>query len=277
MALEQLFAKIAKDAPDFDRGLIVRAWDKANSAHAGQVRESGEPYISHPLAVAEILADIEQDMETVVAGLLHDVVEDTDTTLEDIEAAFGSEIALLVDGVTKLMRLRFYSKAQQQAENLRKMFMSMASDFRVILIKFADRLHNMRTLDYLPATRQREMARETLEIYAPLAHRLGIFRFKWELEDLSFRYLHPEYYSPVAESAAAEQREEIMHKIIEYLKPAWRSRIRPILPDGQSTCTAFGKDDQAARAEETASLIAIGRWSHRQGLLCGAGPGSQPV
>lgn len=220
MALEQIYANITKYAPDFDRGLIERAWETANSAHAGQVRESGEPYITHPLAVAEILTDLEQDIETVVAGLLHDVVEDTDTTLEDIEAEFGPEIALLVDGVTKLMRLRFYSKAQQQAENLRKMFMSMASDFRVILIKFADRLHNMRTLDYLPAPRQKEMARETLEIYAPLAHRLGIFRFKWELEDLSFRYMHPrEYYSLVAELRLRRiQREETMQRIIEYLE-----------------------------------------------------------
>ncbi|HBI55263.1 MAG TPA: (p)ppGpp synthetase, partial [Firmicutes bacterium] len=219
MTLEQIYDNIAKYAPDFDRGLIERAWKLAESAHSGQVRESGEAYIIHPLAVAEILTELEQDLETVAAGILHDVVEDTEITLADIEAEFGPEIALLVDGVTKLMRLRFQSKAQQQAENLRKMFMAMASDFRVILIKFADRLHNMRTLDYLPASRQKDMARETLEIYAPLAHRLGIFRFKWELEDLSFRYLHPrEYYSLVAELRQRRaEREEIMHRIIDYL------------------------------------------------------------
>lgn len=220
MSLEQIYHNIAKYAPDFDRGLIERAWKMAESAHSGQVRESGEAYIMHPLAVAVILTELEQDLETVAAGILHDVVEDTEITLEDIEAEFGPEIALLVDGVTKLMRLRFQSKAQQQAENLRKMFMAMASDFRVILIKFADRLHNMRTLDYLPAARQKDMARETLEIYAPLAHRLGIFRFKWELEDLAFRYLHPrEYYSLVAELRQRRtEREEIMQRIIDYLE-----------------------------------------------------------
>jgi len=219
MTLEQIYNNIAKYAPDFDRGLIESAWKMAESAHAGQVRESGEAYIVHPLAVAEILTELEQDLETVAAGILHDVVEDTEITLEDIEAEFGPEVALLVDGVTKLMRLRYETKAQQQAENLRKMFMAMASDFRVILIKFADRLHNMRTLDYLPASRQKDMARETLEIYAPLAHRLGIFRFKWELEDLSFRYLHPrEYYNLVAELRQRRaEREEIMNRIIDYL------------------------------------------------------------
>lgn len=219
MTIAKIIDNIAKYAPDFDRGLIERACMLAESAHRGQVRESGEAYIMHPLAVAEILAELEQDLETVAAGILHDVVEDTLISLEDIKKEFGPEIALLVDGVTKLMRLRFYSKEQQQAENLRKMFMAMASDFRVILIKFADRLHNMRTLDFLPASRQKEMARETLEIYAPLAHRLGIFRFKWELEDLSFRYLHPrEYYNLVAELRQRRaEREEIMGRIIDYL------------------------------------------------------------
>ena len=219
VALERIYANIAKYAPSFNRGLIERAQTMAESAHSGQARESGEPYIMHPLAVAEILTELEQDLETIAAGILHDVVEDTEVTLEDIREEFGPDIALLVDGVTKLMRLRFHSKAQQQAENLRKMFMAMASDFRVILIKFADRLHNMRTLDYLTGSRQKEMARETLEIYAPLAHRLGIFRFKWELEDLSFRYLHPrEYYNLVAELRQRRaEREEIMHRIIDYL------------------------------------------------------------
>lgn len=219
MSLERIFDNIARYAPDFDRGLIERAWKLAESAHAGQVRESGEPYIIHPLAVAEILTELEQDLETVAAGILHDVVEDTQITLADIERDFGPEIALLVDGVTKLMRLRFQSKIQQQAENLRKMFMAMASDFRVIIIKFADRLHNMRTLGHLPASRQKDMARETMDIYAPLAHRLGIFKFKWELEDLSFRYLHPrEYYNLVAELRQRRaEREETINKIIAFL------------------------------------------------------------
>lgn len=219
MNLERIYANIAKYAPDFDRGLVEGAWKMAESAHAGQTRESGEAFVSHPLAVAEILTELEQDLETVAAGILHDVVEDTEVTLEEIRREFGSEIALLVDGVTKLMRLRFQSKAQQQAENLRKMFMAMASDFRVIIIKFADRLHNMRTLTHLPASRQKEMARETMEIYAPLAHRLGIFKFKWELEDLSFRYLHPrDYYTLVAELRQRRaEREDTIERIITFL------------------------------------------------------------
>lgn len=219
MNLEQIYANIDKYAPGFDRGLIERAWKLAESAHAGQTRDSGEPFIIHPLGVAEILTELEQDLETVAAGLLHDVVEDTQVTIQDIEEEFGPDIALLVDGVTKLKRLRFQSKAQQQVENLRKMFMAMASDFRVILIKFADRLHNMRTLAYLPAARQKNMAQETMDIYAPLAHRLGIFKFKWELEDLSFRYLHSrDYYDLVAQLRQRRaEREEIISRIIQYL------------------------------------------------------------
>ena len=219
MSLERIFENIAKYAPDFDRGLIERAWKLAESAHSGQVRESGEPFVIHPLSVAVILTELEQDLETVAAGLLHDVVEDTEVTLEDIERDFGPEIALLVDGVTKLMRLKFQSKAHQQAENLRKMFMAMARDFRVIIIKFADRLHNMRTLGHLPPARQKEMATETTEIYAPLAHRLGIFKFKWELEDLSFRYLHPQiYYDLVADLRQRRaERENLINDIIGHL------------------------------------------------------------
>lgn len=219
MSLERIYANIAKYAPDFDRGLLECAWKLAESAHAGQVRESGEPFINHPLAVAEILTELEQDLETVAAAILHDVVEDTDITLPVIEEQFGPEIAVLVDGVTKLLRLRFQSKAQQQAENLRKMFMAMATDFRVIIIKFADRLHNMRTLGHLPIPRQKDMARETMEIYAPLAHRLGIFKFKWELEDLAFRYLHPrDYYNLVAELRQRRaEREEIIARVLSFL------------------------------------------------------------
>lgn len=219
VSLERIYENIAKYAPEFDRGLIERAWKLAESAHSGQARESGEPFIIHPLAVAEILTELEQDLETVAAGLLHDVVEDTEVTLEEIEKEFGPQIAQLVDGVTKLKRLRFQSKAQQQAENLRKMFMAMARDFRVIIIKFADRLHNMRTLGHLVGNRQKDMARETMEIYAPLAHRLGIFKFKWELEDLSFRYLHPrDYYNLVAELRQRRaEREEIISQIMGHL------------------------------------------------------------
>lgn len=219
MTLERIFANVAKYAPDFDAGLIERAWQLADKAHTGQFRDSGHPYIIHPLAVAEILTELEQDIETIAAGLLHDVVEDTDVTLDQIREGFGQEIAQLVDGVTKLKRLRFQTKEDQQVENLRKMFMAMARDFRVIVIKFADRLHNMRTLSYRPVPTQKDTARETMEIYAPLAHRLGIFKFKWELEDLSFRYLQPRsYYQLVAEiHQKREERENLLNDSINFL------------------------------------------------------------
>lgn len=220
MGSDSIIANLARYMPDFDRGLIERALRLAHQAHDGQVRESGQPFVVHPLAVAEILTEMEQDLETIVAGLLHDVVEDTPVGLAEVEQGFGHDVAQLVDGVTKLKRLRFHTKAHHQAENLRKMFMAMARDFRVIIIKFADRLHNMRTLEYLPPARQKDMARETMEIYAPLAHRLGIFRFKWELEDLAFRYLQPKnYYHLVADlRQRREEREELINKLITQLE-----------------------------------------------------------
>ncbi len=178
--------------------LVRRAYEFSRAAHSGQRRVSGDDYIVHPVAVAGILAQLELDVPTIVAGLLHDVVEDTDVTLAQLRREFGSEVADLVDGATKLERLTARTRAEQQAENFRKMFLAMARDIRVVLIKLADRLHNMRTLRHLDPARQRRMARETLEIFAPLAHRLGIFRFKWELEDLALRYLEPEAYRDLA-------------------------------------------------------------------------------
>ncbi len=220
MKFRQLIAEIQKYTPDVDIELIRKAYAFARDAHQGQTRISGEPYINHPLNVAFILANLELDVVTISAGLLHDVVEDTGITLEDIEGNFGSEIALLVDGVTKLSRIEYKSKMEQQVENLRKMFLAMAKDIRVIMIKLADRLHNMRTLKYMREDKQKEIAFETLEIFAPLAHRLGIYKLKWELEDLSFRYLNPENYYDLVEGIAKKRaaREAFINNVIRMLK-----------------------------------------------------------
>ncbi|MGI6712936.1 MAG: RelA/SpoT family protein [Bacillota bacterium] len=220
MDINLLKKQIIKYNPASNIDVIQKAYDFAAEAHQGQVRFSGEAYINHPLAVAEILAMLQLDDTTIVAGLLHDVVEDTCVTEEDIVEHFGNEVALLVDGVTKLSRLEYKSKEEQQVENLRKMFLAMAKDIRVILIKLADRLHNMKTLRYHQSiTKQKEIAEETLEIFAPLAHRLGIFKIKWELEDLSLRYLEPEkYYSLVKQIAMKRQgREESVNEICKVL------------------------------------------------------------
>jgi len=205
-------------SPEADQ--IIRAIEFADEAHRGQSRASGEPYIAHPLAVAGILADLKMDTPTIVAALLHDVVEDTAYTLTDIESRFGTEVAQLVDGVTKLDRLEVRTQEEEQAENLRKMFLAMAKDIRVILIKLADRLHNMRTLKHLPQDRVTRIAKETMEIYAPLAHRLGIFRIKWELEDLAFQYLQPAAYQEMKELVAKkrQEREAAVDAVIQELK-----------------------------------------------------------
>jgi len=205
--LDGLLEKARANRPDVDLSLIQNAWSYAQEAHDGQVRESGEPYFDHPVSVAFILADMNLDANTMAAGLLHDVIEDTGKSYEEISEAFGSEIATLVDGVTKLSRMDFKSREEQQAESLRKMFVAMAKDIRVILIKLADRLHNMRTLDYSPPEKQKRVAGETLEIYAPLAHRLGMWRMKWELEDLSLRYLDSMAYYELVEKVATKRQE----------------------------------------------------------------------
>lgn len=220
MSLQRLLAKIESYYPNFDRELVEKAYFFANKAHAGQFRNSGEAFINHPLEVACILADLELDLTTIVAGLLHDVVEDTPVTLEEIEAEFGSEVSFLVSGVTKLGKIEYKSKEDHQAENLRRMFLAMARDVRVILIKLADRLHNLRTLNHHPVEKQREIARETLEIFAPLAHRLGIYKIKWEIEDLAFRFLEPEkYYELVARIAKKRrEREDYINLVISKIR-----------------------------------------------------------
>ena len=177
--------------------MLEKAYRLAKDAHKEQKRKSGEPYIIHPLKVAYILAELELDMESIVSGILHDTIEDTEYTYEDVSRLFSEEIAILVDGVTKLGKLS-YSTKKMRAENYRKMFLAMAKDIRVILIKLADRLHNMRTLNYMTPEKQREKAQETLDIYAPLAHRLGISKIRTEMEDLCFKYLNPEAYFDLA-------------------------------------------------------------------------------
>ena len=193
----ELLASIETYNPDVDRGLIGRAFAFAEERHRGQVRRSGEPFVHHPYGVARICAEFHLDEQTIAAALLHDVVEDTDTELDEVRGEFGPEIAQLVEGVTKLTRIQFSSREQAEAENYRKMIVAMAQDVRVILIKLADRLHNMRTIEYLGKQKQVQKAKETLEVYAPLAHRLGIHALKWELEDLSFQTLHPRKYTEI--------------------------------------------------------------------------------
>ncbi|MDW7674512.1 MAG: bifunctional (p)ppGpp synthetase/guanosine-3',5'-bis(diphosphate) 3'-pyrophosphohydrolase [Bacillota bacterium] len=206
--------------------VITEALDFAYKAHEGQIRCSGEPFIIHPMAVGTILAELGLDAITVAAGILHDVVEDTDISMDDIKANFGEEIALLVDGVTKLSRIEYKSKEEQQVENLRKMFLAMAKDIRVILIKLADRLHNMRTLTHMSVAKQKEISEETLEIFAPLAHRLGIFRIKWELEDLSFRYLQPDMYYELVKGIAMKRQER--EEFICQVKTAIRDNLEKV-------------------------------------------------
>lgn len=205
---KELISSVRKYHPSTDISMIEKAFNIANNAHKGQVRKSGEPYIIHPLCVAIILADLELDKETIVAGLLHDVVEDTVMTSEQIREEFSAEVELLVDGVTKLGQLSYSAdKVEVQAENLRKMFLAMAKDIRVILIKLADRLHNMRTLKYMPPHKQKEKARETMDIYAPIAQRLGISKVKIELDDLSLKYLNPDVYYDLVEKINLKKSE----------------------------------------------------------------------
>lgn len=218
---EKILERIEEYHPNTDTAMIKKAYEFADKAHDGQKRKSGEAYIIHPLCTALILSDLELDKETIIAGLLHDVVEDTGVTLDTIEKEFSPEIALLVDGVTKLTQLSYdVDKVDIQAENLRKMFLAMAKDIRVIMIKLADRLHNMRTLNFMTPQKQREKSKETMEIYAPLAQRLGISKVKIELEDLALKYLEPEAYQDLTHQVSLhkDEREMYVKSLVDVVK-----------------------------------------------------------
>ena len=221
-ALKEFMDYVHSYLGDDECNQIMKAFTLADKAHEGQFRASGEPYIMHPLAVAEILAHLQIDHITLIAALLHDVVEDTEYTKEDIEKLFGAEVAFLVDGVTKLNQFQYETKEDRQMENYRKMILAMAKDVRVVVIKLGDRLHNMRTLKHMRSDKQKRIAKETLEIFAPLAHRLGIFNVKWELEDLSFRYLEPDKYYDLVEQMKQKRqaREDIVNDTMEQLTKA---------------------------------------------------------
>ena len=220
MDVESIIRQVQLYYPDSDPDLLRRAFRMAQSAHASQERLSGEAYVQHPLATAEILADMHMDPKTIAAALIHDVPEDTEATLEDVRDEFGDEVAALVDGVTKLSRIEWENLEEKEAESLRKMFLAIADDIRIVLVKLADRLHNMRTLWALPEERQKRIAQETLDIFAPLASRLGIWQMKWELEDLSFRYLNPQAYREIADllSERRQEREEHITGVIRVME-----------------------------------------------------------
>ncbi len=220
MTIDGLLQKMAEAGIEHDPEVIRRVYAYAEAAHAGQKRDSGEDYIQHPLNVAAIMVDMDMDATSIQAALLHDVVEDTGVTIDEIGELFGDKVKELVDGVTKLSRLSFQSKQEQQMENLRKMFLAMAHDLRVILIKLADRLHNMRTLKHLPEDKQRAIAKETLDIYAPLTHRLGMWKIKWEFEDLSLRYLEPQVYYELVDKVAMkrQERESYIREVSDILR-----------------------------------------------------------
>ncbi|PWB48931.1 MAG: GTP pyrophosphokinase [Candidatus Methylomirabilota bacterium] len=220
MGIEPILERVRVASPDADLTLLQRAYDFAAKVHRGQERVSGEPYLSHPIAVAEIVLNLKMDVASVAAALLHDVVEDTHASLEEVNEAFGGEIANLVDGLTKISKLPFGSRQEHQAENLRKMVLAMSQDIRVILIKLADRLHNMRTLEPLREEKRRLIARETLDIYAPIAHRLGIYWMKAEFEDLALRYLEPDVYRDLSARIAKKrrEREKDINEAIEILQ-----------------------------------------------------------
>ncbi len=249
---QQFLDDILNINPNYDVDLINRAYSIAEDMHNGQLRKSGEPYIIHPVEVARILAELGMDDETLVAGLLHDVIEDTPYTKEQLSAEFGDEVLLLVDGVTKLGSIVFENKEEKQAENLRKMFLAMSKDIRVLIIKLADRLHNLRTINYMTEEKIKEKCRETLEIYAPLASRLGIYTMKFEMEDIALKYLEPEAYYELAEkvSARKDEREAVINQVIGDVKKA--------LDDFNIECEIMG------RSKHFYSIYRKMKYQHKQ-------------
>src|SRR6187401_3221948 len=220
---EDLLDKVRTYSPDADVELLRRAYVFSAFEHRGQVRHSGEPYLIHPLAVADFLADMKLDAVAIAAGLLHDVVEDTLTTIERIEELFGADVAHVVEGVTKISAIPFSSSEERQAENFRKMLLAMVDDIRVVVVKLADRLHNMRTLSHLPEERRIKIAQETLDIYAPIANRLGMSLVKNELEELCFRYLEPKAYESLRSRVAARRR--VSESYIDELKATIAAKL----------------------------------------------------
>ncbi|MDD6088523.1 MAG: bifunctional (p)ppGpp synthetase/guanosine-3',5'-bis(diphosphate) 3'-pyrophosphohydrolase [Desulfovibrionaceae bacterium] len=233
--LQNILNKLSVGSTEEEKNLVRKAYAYAAAAHAGQMRLSGEPYLSHPVAVAEILAELGFDVHAISAGLLHDTVEDTGATIDDIDEEFGEQVADIVDGVTKISRLIFDSKEEQQAESIRKMILATSHDIRVPIVKLADRVHNMRTLDFQKVHKQQRIARETMDIYVPLANRLGLHRIKLELEELSFKYLEPDKYAQIKEWLTTNQvvERQIISKII--------SHIEKILKDNDISGTVFGR------------------------------------
>ena len=227
--------KIRQYNPNADTKRLFAAFQYADDAHNGQLRKDGSPFVTHPLAVAEIVAELELDTDSIIAAMLHDCIEDTGATHEEIAKLFGHDVADLVEGVTKLTRVTYTSKEEEQMENLRKMLMAMAKDIRVILIKICDRLHNMRTMNYQTPRKQREKALETMEIYAPIAHRLGMQKIKWELEDLSLQYLDPVGYQEIADELLrrSSAHEEFMASI--------QKRIQERLAEEGIQATVYGR------------------------------------
>lgn len=235
-AVERIMSTVKSHYPKADIQKIMHAYEVAESMHRGQTRKSGEPFIVHPISVASMLANMEASVDIITAGMLHDVVEDTSMTIDDVQAEFGSRVSFLVDGVTKLIQMSDLTKEEQQAENMRKMFLAIADDPRVVTIKLVDRLHNMRTLQYMNTDKQRKKAQETLDIYAPLAHRFGMSRIKWELEDLCFKYLDPVGYDELKSQLVAkhDEREAFIQKIIDLVRERIESEgIKHAFIDGR--------------------------------------------
>src|SRR2546423_5266098 len=233
--LDQILSEVAGYHPTADIEMVRRAYQFAAQAHEGQTRKSGDPYVTHPLAVARIIAELKLDVSSVCAGLLHDCVEDTSATVEVIDHTFGKEIAYLVDGVTKLGKLPYSTREEQQAENFRKMLLAMARDIRVILVKLCDRLDNMRSLNHLPPEKQERIAAETMQIYAPLANRLGIQWVKVELEDLAFKYLYAAEYEQLAADVAKSRAERL-----EYIHSV-EKLIHKEMAEGGVPCEVMGR------------------------------------